>query len=452
VKTKLFPYQREGVRLIEEFGHRALLADEMGLGKTIQALTAAIQSGARPIIIICEAGLKYHWRKEVRHHFSMDADVLEGMKAPRRWKFRQPRRITIVNYDILGGWKLYLSRLDPEFAIVDEGQKIKNRDAQRTQHVQDICRWIPKLTILSGTPLTNRPAELWPALNLLWPDEFKSFYPFARRYCEPRIGFRGKWEYKGASNLPELHKKLKRLGMIRRLKADVLPDLPKKQRIVIPVPITDERQYKMAEREFVQWLLKYYRKPWASAERLVQIGHLKRLAAWLKMRAVFNWLDNFLENTDEKLIIFAIHKKIIRAIKDRYPRISLVVDGSVTGLDRQFAYNQFSKSRQIRFMIAQSVAGGTGWNGTAASKTLTVEPPWTSAELLQQEDRPHRIGQLMPVTSYVLVAKDTIEEMVCDRLDSKHGVLTEVLDGHSGRTLDIRTQLINHYLKLGARR
>ena len=237
--TKLYQFQKEDVRELRRQRYRSLVASEMGTGKSIVALFAAAESGARPVVVVCPAGLKYHWEAEALLHCGLRAEVLSGTRPPRRCRFPHP--LVVINYDILGPWMPFLKKLDPELVILDEVQYIKNRAAQRTKNVQALCRGVKKIIGLSGTPLTNRPAELWVILNILWPDKFPSFTKYGFRYCRPSFEF-GEIKFKGANHLPELHGKLKRYGMIRRLKKDVLTELPPKTRIVVPLPITARSQ------------------------------------------------------------------------------------------------------------------------------------------------------------------------------------------------------------------
>ena len=447
--TKLFDYQRDGIRRIHHFDDRVLLADSMGLGKSVQALIAGQKSRARPIVVVCPAGLKFHWENEAAVHCNARAEILSGTRPPRGGLMRRPA-LVIINYEILGPWMKYLKRLDPEMVIGDEIHYCKNRGTARTQNFQTLCTGVEKIILLSGTPLTNRPAELFPALNILWPKKFPSFTEFGFKYCKPELRF-GKIEFKGAQNLDDLHRRCKRYGMIRRTKAEVLKELPPKRRIVQPMPIADARQYVRAEKEFISWLRENFGGRRAAsaiyAERLVQMGYLKRLAAELKLPAVFDWLDSFLEESDEKIIVFGVHRKIIGACAERYAGQCVQVHGGVLGQHRQKAYTQFQKSDKCRILIGNEAAG-VGWNGSCATTTAHIELPWTPGAVNQAGDRMHRIGQKKKTTEYFLVAKDTIESRLCRVLQEKQGVLNEVLDGGAGRgtVLNIYDQICGEFL------
>lgn len=436
LKTKPFRYQRKGVARMWRFDGNALLADDMGLGKTLQTLMFAHELGEGPIIVICPAGAKWHWQKQALQHIGLKSEVLEGRTPRKGWRPYTP--CVIINFEILKKWIPLLKRLRPLLVIVDECHKIKNRSTQQTKHTKIVCRFAPHKILISGTPLTNRPAELFPALNILRPDRFSSFHSYAERYCRPTLKPWG-WEYKGATHLKELHRRLRKWCMIRRLKRDVLKDLPAKIRTVIPVEISKQAQkeYEEAELNFVKWLAKRSRQlalRAARAERLVKMGYLKRLAAQLKMKQVMEWIDNFLEETDEKLIVFGIHKSILAELYEKYKHQAVLVTGSITGRKREHAQDLFNNNKRYRLFFGNLEAAGVQWSCTSASKTLFIEIGWVPGDHNQAEDRTHGIkrGRDGYVSeSYYLVARDTMEEKLCEIIQEKQKVLNETLDGES---------------------
>lgn len=417
-----------------------LLADEMGLGKSLQALMYAHQHGFGPILIICPASLKWNWKREAWKHVRLRSQVLEGRTPPKYWSRTAP--CVIINYDILKKWLPLLRKQKFQIVIVDECHKIGNPRTKQTKNVKAICKGIRRRILISGTPLTNRPAELFPSLNILRKDVFSSFYTFAERHCAPRLGRWG-WEYKGATHLKELHKLLKRTLMIRRLKKDVLKDLPAKSRTVVALDIKNRKEYEFAEKDFMRWLGKKSKAlaiRVKKAERMAKMGYLKRLAAELKLAAVFEWIDNFLAESDEKLVIFGVHRKILKAIRDRYPRIHVHVDGSVTGRKRQEAIDRFNKNPKYRLFTGNIDAAGQGWSCTSSSVTLFIELAWVPGKHTQAEDRTHGLMRGMEGSisrAYYLIAKDTIEEDLCKILQYKQKILDKTLDGGRGDELDI---------------
>lgn len=427
--TKLYDYQKRGVLRLEALKGRALLADEMGLGKTIQALYYHKRNKKGTTIVICPASLKWNWAREASVHIGEQAEIVEGKKPPTMEGFNQ-NRLIIINYEILGAWVAYLRKLKPSLIILDECHYIKNRKAKRTKAVRLLCKGVKEVIAMSGTPLTNRPAELFPILNLICPSKFRSFMPYAMRYCDAKKNPWG-WDFKGAKNLKELHSKLTDLMMIRRKKKDVLKDLPEKSRSVITVPISNRKEYDEAEDDLIAWLSKTSvgaAKRAASAERLVRMGYLKRLAAELKIDSVVEWIKNFLEETNEKLVVFGIHKKVIERLKDEFPN-SVVLSGTTKAKDRQTVVDTFQNDKSTRLFIGNLQAAGVGITLTAASTILFAELGWTPSEHSQGEDRIHRIGQRNAAMCYYMIAGNTIEEKLSEIIQNKQSVLSATLDG-----------------------
>jgi len=452
--TTPYPYQLRGVRRIERFHGRALLADEMGLGKTLQALLWWKQHPEfQRTIVVCPAALKYNWEHEASLHIHTRAHVLEGSKPKRRARSllrNMPAPLIILNYDILKGWLDTLKDLQPDAVILDEAHYIKNRNTLRSKTIRKLCEGVPNIVALSGTPLTNRPSELWPVLNIIHPILYPSFFPYAQRYCSPKRTPWG-WDFRGATRLNELHSNLKETLMIRRLKRNVLKDLPPKSRYVIPLEISNRKEYEEAVNNFLIWLSRLSTakaKRAAKAERITQMGYLKRLAALLKLDAVINWIDSFLAESDEKLVIYGIHKAILAPIVKRYRPLSVFVDGSVPSKIRKNYVHQFQTNAKTRLFIGNIQAAGVGITLTAACTVTFIELPWTPGEVTQAEDRIHRIGQTQVASCYYLVARGTIEDHLCRILQSKQDVISAVLDGHHGETLEV-FDLLERYITKG---
>lgn len=451
-------YQEEGVRRIHKFGGRALLADEMGLGKTFQTLLYAKRYVDGPVVVVCPASIKWNWQREAAKHIGTRAEVLEGMKPPSsRLLIHPDTGVFIINYDILGPWLKFLTGLKPGLVIIDECQAIKGRNTKRTKNVKALCRSVEKVICVSGTPITNRPAELWPSLNILKPEKYKDFFSFGMKFCKARRTFWG-WEFKGASNLALLHSQLKADCMIRRKKQDVLADLPGKTRSVLPIELPDIKHYNEALTDFVGWMRKHHKDKAASAlraEQITKIGYLKRLVGILKLPVVEEWIDNFLEENSGKLIVFGVHKKVLKYLHSVYGSCSVLVDGSVTGHNRQLMIDKFSKNKQTRLFFGNIQAAGSGWNGTVANTTLFAELDWTPGSHNQAEDRIHRIGQTRGASCYYLVAKNTIEEPLCKIIQEKQETLDATLDGTAAEDgtniFDLLTEILMKDGKHGIR-
>lgn len=451
-KIVALPYQREGVRDIEDFDGRALLADDMGLGKTMQALWFLKRKRVPtlPALVVCPASVKYHWEHEAFTHVKMRGQVLEGRTPPKGKMQGVVPPLTIINPDILKQWLPYLRKMGIQTVILDECQMFQNPAAGRTKAAMQLCRDVRNVVALSGTPLTNRPAELWPTLNMIRPDLFPSFFSYAQEYCQPRRAPWG-WEYKGAENIPQLHTLLRRNLMIRRLKKDVVKDLPDKVRAVVPMELSRPHEYRHASGDFLGWMKTNYGKikarRAAKAAAVTRIGYLLRLAAKLKARAVVAWANKFVEEfPDEKLVLFAIHKKMIDVLSRRVNAKSVVVDGNVVKRRRKHAVDQFRQDPDTRIFIGNIKAAGTGVDGLqdVCSNLAFAEMWWRPGDHVQAEDRIHRIGQKGGAWISYLVAGGTIEEDLCRIIQAKQAIIRATLDGETivEDDLDVWDQLI----------
>jgi SWI/SNF-related matrix-associated actin-dependent regulator 1 of chromatin subfamily A len=442
--TKPYPYQSKGVRKIEHFKGRALLADDPGLGKTLQSLLWWNEYYDRrlgPAIVVCPAHLKYNWEREAWLHVRAATCVLEKAYPPSRGVPKSS--LYIINYDILRNrqrgrksWIELLRDMRPGLVILDECQKLRNQDSKQSKATKALCKGIPHVIGVSGTPLENRPKELFTVLNILRPEVYNSFFSFATNYCAPKKKPWG-WDFNGASNLDKLHQDLNTYCMIRRRKIDVLEQLPEKIRSVIPIKLHNRAEYDKAVTNFLVWLRRNFggkrADSAAKAERLAQLGYLKRLVALIKLPYVVNWIEDFLEDySDQKLIVFGVHKSVVGGLFEYFSDKAVRVDGSVTGRDRQRAVDRFNNDKKCRLFFGNIQAAGTGWSASDCSNVLFAELGWTPGEHTQAEDRIHGImrgKKGFGAMYYYLIAMNTIEEKLCTLIQKKQGTLDAVLDG-----------------------
>ena len=443
-----YPYQKEDMPLIDKFGGRVLLSYEMGLGKTPTSLGWAMsRPDTRPILVVCPASVKYNWDHEARRFFDLRASMCEGRDAPARVHhgFEVPPDLTIINYDVLKDWTDYLRQRRFGTVIFDEGQYLSNANSLRRKAAKKVAQRIPHCLILSGTPFMNKPIDLWSLLNILWPDEYPSEWSFAQRFCNPKWTPWG-WNLSGGTNLDELNRELLAQGMIRRRKKDVLKDLPDKVFRIVPCDISDREQYNFASNDFLGWLGKYANhkvEKASKAEKVTRIGSLLRLTAKMKLQAQMEWANRFLAETDEKLVIFAVHTKAIEAIQRNLNTQVVVINGEVPTKKRHPLVQQFNDDPATRAFVGNYIAAGTGINLQAASEIGLFEFPWRPGDVLQAVDRLHRIGQKKTVFVNFLVAGGTIEEDVVNLHHLKQARISTVLDGGSdGSDIDLYDELL----------
>lgn len=434
--TTLYPYQEKGVRWLRHCNGRGLLADEQGVGKTIQVARYVYEDTTGNVLVVCGATIKYNWQSEFHVHVGMRSTVLESFTPPPFYPDPSEGRVFIINYTILPKWIEWLWGLELEAFVMDECQAIKNAKSKQSRACRAVCRGgphkVPRVIGTSGTPIENRHSEFFPALNLIRPDKFPSFLSYAMEYCDSVKKPWG-WDHRGSRNGEQLHALLTKTCMLRRLQKDVLPELPGFRREVSLVDITDRKQYVKAEKDFINWLEEV--GGWERASRaqkvetLVKRGYLLRLVAQLKLPAVIQWVENFLEETDGKLILFGIHKALVQPIHAHFAKLSVIIDGSVTARERQNRIDRFNLNPTCRLCVANIVAAGTGWNGTAAHTVAFAELDWVPAKHSQAEKRINRIGQTALARFIYLVARQTVEVAMCDTLQSKQNVLDVALDG-----------------------
>lgn len=427
-------FQEDGVRGIYNLKGKTLLADDQGLGKTIEALMWVSRVPRRPVVIVAPSSVKYHWQMEARQKFGLQSRVLEGQGPKQEAVWTHQDQILILNYDILWFWLRALMKRPPKMVIFDECHYVSNRLAQRTKAAKKLAERADSVLGLSGTPMTNKPVQLWSILNIIRPDMFDDFHQFAWKYCKPRHTYWG-WRYDGAERKDELHKILVENVMIRRLKEDVAPELPKKIHKMIPVHLGSAawKEYTKAKDSFMTWLREKSPARAARAKRaesMVKIGYLLRLCAHLRMPQTLNFIKEFHQNhPGEKVVGLTGHTFVIDRLRETFPKTSVVVDGRVTGVLRTEAVRSFTYVRKILNLWGNWRAASVGLNLQRASNMFSLDPPWTPGDLLQGQDRVHRIGQTKTVVIWYLYAMGTAEADWMQILRERTEVLKAVLDG-----------------------
>jgi SWI/SNF-related matrix-associated actin-dependent regulator of chromatin subfamily A-like protein 1 len=428
LRGELRPFQRAGVRYALT-QRRTFLADEQGLGKTVQALAAMEYDEAFPAVVVCPASMKLTWQREVRHWLPHRTTAVLSGRSAVGWERAGAGSadIVILNYEIVDGHLERLRDLEPRAGVFDESHYCKEPRAKRTKACIALARGVHKEGLrlaLTGTPVLNRPKELVSQLRLIGRlKDFDSGAGMARRF-------------KGRDALERLHWHLRSHCYVRRLKADVLPQLPPKEQVTIPVELENETEYRLAERDLVAWLrsqpldLHDYEARVAAAmrnERLVRLNRLRQLAGRGKLTAAFSWVHDFLES-GEPLVVFADHVEVQKALLERFPGAVHVL-GDDNAVARDAAVQEFQRPGGPQLIVCSLRAAGQGITLTRASNVAFMELDWTPARLAQAEDRCHRIGQDDSVTAWYLLAPNTIDEAMADVLAWKRGVIGAVTDG-----------------------
>lgn len=400
---QLRPYQEEGVRWLSKSQRKTqLLADAPGLGKSAQALSAANAIKATSLLIIAPASVTGVWERECAAWLTIAGKVsILGSEF-------KVTRITITSYDRAVSHYDKLKDVGFEMVVADEGHMIKTPTAKRTKAVINLLyRAKRKALVLTGTPVVNRPIEIFGLLRNLAPDviDGMTLTQFGNRYCGPTLDWNGNPEYKGSCNEGELGDRLRKSGfMLRRSKAEVLAELPDKQYRIVPVAAAASTAEHLST-------------------NLAELGLEKAAGS-------YSYISDLLAGGVEKVVIFAKHTDVIRELERllhwAHP---VVIDGAVPQQHRTERVKTFQEDPQCRAFIGQIHAAGTGLTLTAACDVVMVETDWAPGMNTQCEDRCHRFGQKNAVTIHYMISnEDTIDSVVSRVVASKESKISAIMD------------------------
>jgi SWI/SNF-related matrix-associated actin-dependent regulator 1 of chromatin subfamily A len=451
----LLPFQRAGVAYA--LGRKAaLIADEMGLGKTPQSIAVANATKARNILVVCPLSVKVNWEREITRWSTADPPLSVGHATARQWPGTE---VVVAHYDVLARHEDDLRSREWDMVVLDEAHYLKNPKAQRTQAIFGRRGLAPleagRKLVLTGTPIPNRPIELYGTLRWLAPDVAGGWQRYATRYCAGRQTRFG-WDVSGASNLAELQDKLRSTVMVRRRKADVLTELPPKRRQVVPLDPADvegashalgaERDgiaqvaAALAEARVEAELAKASDDPaeYASAvERLHEAQHaefsemsrLRHETAVVKAPAVAAHVADLLESGEARVAVWAHHHDVVDILREHLKDYGVVkVTGETPQPERQAAVDAFQAADGPRVFVGSITAAGTGITLTAAQTAVFAELDWVPGNVSQAEDRHHRIGQAGSVVIQHVLLDGSLDAKLANTLLSKQEVADRVLD------------------------
>ena len=450
LKALLRPYQTEGFRWIKtlkQCGFGGILADDMGLGKTLQTLAFLLsekedgKSGdSLRTLIITPASLVYNWKKEIsRFTPELTCKVLTGTAANRQELIRPENDadIWITSYDLLKRDIALYEDIIFANQIIDEAQYIKNHATQASKAVHLIQSSFR--LALTGTPIENQLSELWSIFDYLMPGFLYNYPTFKNRYESAIVNDQDK----------ETSDRLRRLVhpfILRRLKKDVLKELPDKIEKVVSVHLEGE-QKKLYD-AYAQRLKLYLAKQSPEEFRQSKLEILKELT---RLRQLCCGPSLFLENyhgenakldtcmelvkqaieNGHKILLFSQFTTVLDEIQKSLDHAQIKshrIDGSVSKEERSRLTESFATDDTSVFCISLK-AGGTGLNLTAADIVIHYDPWWNVAAQNQATDRTHRIGQKNVVTVYELIAEATIEEQILNLQKAKSDLVEEILSG-----------------------
>lgn len=452
------PYQKAGVAFCRSH-QNILLADEMGLGKTIQAIGLMNLAGIRRALIVCPATLKGNWRAELNKWLvddSISIGIAQGAFVPRT-------DVVIINYDILERHREALAAETWPLLVVDESHFVKNSKAKRTKALFGgetkvdgrRCRWraIPaaRKVFITGTPIVNRPAELWTLIHALDPERWSNWKAYVERYCAAQSNSFG-MDTNGGSRLDELQRILRATIMVRRLKADVLMELPPKMRQVIEIPAIGKMAELVAAEGGV--LAKHKEQLLALQDAIAraavnkdegqyreavkrlrnsamvdfsELSRMRHETALAKLPYVIDHVQQCLESVP-KIVLFAHHRDVLLELYKAFGPTSVLLFGDTPMAARQSGVQRFQSDPRARVFIGGIIPAGVGITLTAASHVVFAELDWVPGNMTQAEDRCHRIGQRDSVLVQHLVLAGSLDAHMAQVIIRKQEVIEQALD------------------------
>ena len=451
-------FQKAGIAYASK-RNNTLIGDDMGLGKTIQGIGLINYiPDIKNILIIPPAFLRLNWRKELEKWLvrEMSGGIAYGNNFP-------DTNIVIVNYDIVRKHRAAIDARKWDLLISDESHYLKNKETKRTQSVLGYEYWGKPQSkpidagmklFLTGTPILSKPYELWPIVHACDPhglgiDEWLYVQRFCKPWQPPWAG--GEWDYGGHDNLDELQERLRSAFMVRRLKKDVLKELPPKRRQIIAIPQETAAAAIKREIEFYQQHQKEvdaaitkaelvqaegdaesYRQAVSLLEATVpsfsEMSRLRAETAKAKIPFVIDFLEDVLKQED-KVVVFGYHREVVNKIYEHFgPKIAVRMHGEHDVVHRQNAQDRFQEDPNCRLIIGTIGAMGIGWTLTKASYCLFAELDWVPAMITQAEDRLHRITQVNPVLIQHFVFDGSLDSHMAQICVQKQEIIDLTLD------------------------
>ena len=473
----LFPFQEVALQYIESLGYRALVGDDMGLGKTAVGIAAALQYRATKVVVVTRSVALGAWQRAIgtwSDYACVTATGTKPLKTRRKdGIITVPQGsvvlnsglalvedgVVLLNYDLLTAWREELLNWKPDMVIFDEVHAVKEPKASRSQAAYALMGQCGAVIGLTGTPINNRPLELYHILHNIQPGKWGEFFNFVQRYCNAhqkvisrdwknatvvvqedgkkvRVPIEKKaWDFSGSKLEKELYKRLRSNIMVRRLKDDVLDLLPAMEE-TIPLAPT-ERYWKVeeGELEFIEGILSENTSNQKQGEK--SLHALFAAAALDKIDWVRDWLASFLEDTDQKLVIFFHYQRVGEALHEMLndwgiSHVNLWGTKPDANGDHTFQTQTDCRVALCSYSMAREAV-----TLTEAAYQLSMEYPWVPGWAEQARDRTRRIGQKRSVTYYYPILVGSAEERIVRAMLSKQDIISVITQGVHKRSLGI---------------
>ena len=426
---QLMPFQKDGVTWAVCRNGRAIIADDMGLGKTVQALMAAYYfKNEWPLLVVCPSSLRNTWADSIVQWLpDVDPGRINVIYTAADIHFDYKPDVIIVSYAMAPKLKNDLLKSNFKVVILDESHFVKTGKAIRTQAVQEIVRSTTRLLLLSGTPMLSKPIEMFTQLQLLERASFNNQQIYGTRYCNARQQPWG-WDYNGSSNLEEFKVLLRYCGFLRRMKSEVLSQLPPKTRKIVSL---DKNAVKNKEKMFASLskkLISLESSKLMSGQNKQILFEYYNASAIAKLPAVINYITEIFESGVEKFLLFAHHVEMLDGVSDHLNKIKIDfirIDGKTLACDRQPLVDKFQTDSKCKVALLSISAANTGLTLTAASLVIFAELYWNPGDLIQAEDRAYRIGQQCNVVVHYLIAEKTADDQIWPMVKNKLSVMKQ---------------------------
>ncbi|KAM6178354.1 SWI/SNF-related matrix-associated actin-dependent regulator of chromatin subfamily A-like protein 1 [Rhynchocyon petersi] len=442
--NNLMPFQRAGVNFAIAKRGRLLLADDMGLGKTIQAICiAAFYRKEWPLLVVVPSSVRFTWEQAfLRWLPSLSPSLINVVVTGK--DHLTAGLVNIVSFDLLSKMEKQL-KTPFKVVIIDESHFLKNSKTARCRAALPILKVAKRVILLSGTPAMSRPSELYTQIIAVKPTFFPQFHAFGLRYCDAKRLPWG-WDYSGSSNLSELKLLLEESIMLRRLKSDVLSQLPAKQRkMVVVAPGRISARARAALDAAAKEMTTTAKTNKQQKEALILFFNR---TAEAKTPSVIEYILDLLESGKEKFLVFAHHKVVLDAITNALEKKHVQhirIDGATSSADREALCQQFQLSERHAVAVLSITAANMGLTFSSANLVVFAELFWNPGVLIQAEDRVHRIGQTSSVGIHYLVAKGTADDYLWPLIQEKIKILSEA--GLSETNFSEITEATNYFYK-----
>ena len=459
IGRKILEHQKSGIKfLLARPG--AILADDMGLGKSLQSVIAALESGAKRILIVCPSSAKINWQREINYFQEYDTAIISGS----RWS---TAKFTIINFDILknfhtlkddknDGMPPLRDMVNSKFdlCIIDEAHNLRNHKSIRGAIMTELCvdYGIKNVWLLSGTPVANRPMDFYNLLRLIKSPLVDNWKFYVQRYCEGRQitqrlknGKKRKiWLTDGASNLDELSIKTRNL-LLRRMKDEVL-DMPDKTRIPNYFEMSSKQRLEY-ESLWEDYLIeRQKKKKRGSVQRdLVELGLLRKYIAIQTIPETTTLVDEIIDQ-GHKVIIFTCFTDELLELSEYYGNNCVTHYGEMNENDKQKSVDQFQQEGGPMVFIGNIISAGVAITLTRSTYVVFNSFDWVPGNSEQAEDRSYRLGQKNNVTVYYNLFEDTIVSRMWGTLNRKKDIINQIMSRNESNN-EVIEEIIDYIIE-----